>query len=172
VKGLVELLRGCGALKHGDFTLASGRRSNYYVDLRLALTEPGVLRRLAAEMAPHVRGCERIAGVELAAVPLAAAVSLETGIPYLMVRKKPKGHGTERGYEGTLPPGATVVFVEDTVTTGGTLLRAIGALRSEGARVERAVCVVDREEGATEVLAAAGVELRALLRARDLLAGA
>jgi len=112
-----------------------------------------------------VKGYDRVAGVELGAVPIAAAVSLETGVPFLIVRKEPKGHGTKRIYEGELHAGDRVVFVEDVVTTGGTLRTAIERLRAEGAVVDRAVAVVDREEGGGDALAAANVEFIPLLRA-------
>lgn len=170
VRELVALLKESGALQFGRFTLASGRESHYYIDLRLAVTQPHILRELARRMAPHVAGYDRIAGVELGAIPLAAAVSLEAGIPFIMVRKEQKEHGTRGAYEGSLRPGDRVVFVEDTVTTAGTLARAIGRLREAGARVDRAVCVVDRAEGSAETLGPLGVELIPLLRAQDLLA--
>ncbi len=168
---LVAMLQGCGALKFGHFTLASGKESSYYVDLRRAVTEPKILGALAKAMAPHLVGYQRIAGVELGAIPLATAASLATGIPFLMVRKQPKEHGTRSVVEGELHPGERVVFVEDTVTTAGTLARAIERLRAEGAAVDRAVCVVDREEGSWATLENLGVELVALLTARDLLQG-
>lgn len=168
-KDLVDLLLGCGAIKFGRFKLASGRESDYYVDLKLAVTDPHILAVLGRAVAPHLKGYQRIAGVELGAIPLAAAASLETGIPFLMVRKQPKEHGTQSIYEGSMERGYRVVFVEDTVTTAGTLAKAISRLREEGAVVDRAVCVVDREEGSGETLRAAGIELVALLRARELL---
>ena len=163
----VEALRACGAVQVGTFTLASGKTSDLYVDIK-RVTRPEVLREIARRMGPHVRGYARVAGVELGAIPLATAVSLETGIPFLMVRKEPKEHGTRRVYEGEMAPGDHVVFVEDVVTTGGTLRMAIEHLRAEGAVVDRAVAVVDREEGGAEGLRVANVELVALLRARDL----
>ena len=164
----VAALQACGAVQFGAFTLTSGRTSDYYVDIKRAATRPDLLREIARRMGPHVRGYDRIAGVELGAVPIAAAVSLETDIPFLIVRKEAKAHGTKRAYEGELRAGDRVVFVEDVVTTGGTLRAAIERMRAEGAVVDRAVAVVDREEGGAEGLAAADVRFLALLRARDL----
>lgn len=161
-------MQACGAIKFGKFTLASGKTSDYYVDVKKAATRPNLLREIASRMAPHVKGYDRVAGVELGAVPIAAAVALETGLPFMIVRKAAKEHGTQRLYEGELWSGDRVVFVEDVVTTGGTLRRAIEGLRAEGATVDRAIAVVDREEGGEEVLRSAGVEFLALLRARDL----
>lgn len=156
---LEEEIVKAGAFKLGDFTLASGRKSDYYVDLRSVTTRPDLLRKVARAMAPHVGNCDKIAGVELGAVPIAAALSLETGIPFLMVRKQPKGHGTGNLIEGSLVAGEKVVFVEDTVTTAGSLVRAINAVREHGGIVERAIVIVDREEGAGETLTGIGVSI-------------
>ena len=167
---LVDMLRACGALAFGDFTLASGKRSPYYVDIKKAITRPDVLRAIAKAMAPHAVNADRIAGVELGAVPIAAAVSMETGRPYVIVRKERKEHGTSKDFEGELIAGERVVFVEDVVTTGGTLAKAIERLRANGVTVSEAIAVVDREEGGREALAAIGVTLSALLTAAELLA--
>ena len=148
-----------GAFKLGDFTLASGRKSDYYVDLRAVTTDPGLLKKVAKAMSRHIDDCQKIAGVELGAVPIAAALSLETGIPFIMVRKQRKGHGTGNLIEGKLVPGERVLFVEDTVTTAGSLVRAINAVREHGGIVEKAIVIVDREEGAENTLAGLGVEL-------------
>jgi len=169
-RALVDAFVRTGALRFGEFTLASGRTSPYYVDAKRAITEPDVLRRIAKAMAPFARGADRIAGVELGAVPLAAAVALESNKPYVMVRKQAKEHGTKAGYEGALNGGDRVLFVEDVVTTGGTLVAAIERLRAEGAIVEDVAVIVDRQEGGGEALGARGVRLHALLDATDLLA--
>jgi len=161
-------LKACGAVQFGAFTLASGKATDYYVDIKRAATRPDLLREIARRMAAHVKGYDRIAGVELGAVPIAAAVSLESGIPYLIVRKEAKEHGTKRVFEGELRVGDRVAFVEDVVTTAGTLGKAVEGLRAAGAVVDRAVAVVDREEGGADSLRSAGVELVSLLTARDL----
>ncbi len=160
-------LKACGAVQFGEFTLASGKTSDYYVDIKQA-TRPDLLREIARRMAPHVKGYDRLAGVELGAVPIAAAVCLETGLPFVIVRKVAKEHGTKRTFEGELRVGDRVAFVEDVVTTGGTLRKAVEGLRAAGAVVDRAVAVVDREEGGAEGLRSAGVELISILKARDL----
>ena len=164
----IAALRTCGALQFGTFTLASGRTSSYYVDIKRAITRPDLLRTIADGMAPFARTADRIAGVELGAVPIAAAVSLATDKPYVMVRRATKEHGTKHDFEGELRRGDRVLFVEDVVTTGGTLRGAIERLRSHGALIEDCVCVVDREEGGRMLLAEANVRLHALLSAKDL----
>lgn len=167
-RAFVAGLLACGAVQFGTFTLASGQKSDYYVDIKRAATRPDLLREMARRMAPHVRSYDRLAGVELGAVPIVAAVALEADLPFVIVRKEAKEHGTRRTYEGELRAGDRVAFVEDVVTTGGTLRRAIEGLRAAGAVVDRAVAVVDREEGGADGLRGAGVELVALLHARDL----
>ncbi|HLE54966.1 MAG TPA: orotate phosphoribosyltransferase [Thermoplasmata archaeon] len=165
-------LKACGAVAFGTFTLASGRTSSYYVDIKKAVTQPDLLRTIAEGMAPYAGSADRIAGVELGAVPIAAAVSLASGKPYLMVRKSTKEHGTKKEFEGELRKGEKVLFVEDVVTTGGTLRAAIERLRAQGAVIDDVVCVVDREEGGKMALAEITVRLHALITAKVLLAGA
>lgn len=169
---LIEGMLECGALKFGDFTLTSGKQSKYYIDVKTAVTRPELLRVIAHGMAPFTVGCDRIAGVELGAVPIAAAVSLETDLPYIMIRKERKEHGTKKPFEGELKTGDKVLFVEDVVTTGGTLVRAVASIQSLGAKVERVACVVDREEGGFERLRDAGLELHSLVKGSDLLSAA
>src|SRR5712691_5347918 len=168
----VAALKACGALQIGTFTLASGKTSSFYIDIKKAITRPDLLATIAKEMEPYARSASRIAGVELGAVPIAAALSLVSGKPYVMVRKAMKEHGTKHEFEGELNRGEVVLFVEDVVTTGGTLRGAIERLRAHGAVIEDCVCVVDREEGGKILLAEIGVRLHALLVAKDLLSAA
>ena len=165
-------LKACGALQFGSFTLASGKTSSFYVDIKKAITRPALLRVIGEAMAPYAAKADKVAGVELGAVPIAAAVSLASGKPYLMVRKATKEHGTKKEFEGELSKGDKVLFVEDVVTTGGTLRGAIERMRAQGAAVEDVVAVVDREEGGKMALAEITVRLHALVTAKDLLASA
>jgi orotate phosphoribosyltransferase len=148
----------------GDFLLRSGARSSYYIDKYLFTTEPALLRRLARELSARLpEGVQRLAGPVLGAVPLVTALSLQTGLPSVIVRvDKAKEYGTSRRFEGRLAAGDRVVLVEDVVTTGGAALAAVEVLREAGAEVLGAVVVVDREQGGREAFAAAGVPLQAL----------
>ncbi len=168
-QALIDALRESGAVRYGEFELAHGGTSDYYVDKYVFETAPGPLALVARAFAERV-GDEKLAGVALGAVPLAAVTSVETGRPYVIVRKAAKGHGTGNRIEGALEPGERVVVLEDVATTGTSALEAVEALRAAGATVERVLVVVDREEGAAERLADAGVELEALLTASELLA--
>ncbi|MFQ5909193.1 MAG: orotate phosphoribosyltransferase [Thermoplasmata archaeon] len=169
VGDLVTDLKNTGALRLGRFTLASGKESDYYIDIKKAITEPRVLERIAEKIAPFADGMDRIAGVELGAVPIAVAVAMKVDRPFIIVRKQRKQHGTGRIFEGDLVKGDKVIFVEDVTTTGSSLKKAILELRAEGAQIEKAVVVVDRGEGGQENLGELGVELSPLVRSRDLL---
>jgi len=159
---LARQLVDCGAFKRGSFTLSSGKRSDVYIDVKVGLTRPDILALIASGMAPHVDS-DKIAGVELAGVPIAAAVSLAVDKPYLMVRKEEKTHGTRKRIEGILNKGETVTLVEDVTTTGASVISGIQAIEAEGGRVLTVVTVVDRGEGAEEALLQRGVELVAIL---------
>lgn len=169
VSDLVNDLKNTKALQFGKFTLASGEESDYYIDIKKAITETRVLKRIAEKIAPHAVGADRVAGVELGAVPIAVAVAMKIDRPFIIVRKKRKGHGTGKIFEGELAKGDKILFVEDVTTTGNSLRKAIVELRAEGATVEKAVVVVDREDGGQENLGEIGVELIPLVKVTDLL---
>jgi orotate phosphoribosyltransferase len=160
------------ALLEGDFVLRSGRRSTYYLDKYRFETVPELLgplgERLAAAVREHEPEATRLAGPALGAVALAAAASLSSGLPFLIVREAAKEYGTANRLEGAYEPGETVCVIEDVVTSGGALADAVAALREAGLVVRNAVCVVDREEGGADALARQGVRLRSLYRAGDL----
>ena len=161
------------AYLEGDFVLRSGKRSGYYLDKYRFETRPDLLAalgeriaRAAAEFEPEAT---RLAAPELGAVALAAAGSLASGLPFLIVRNAAKEYGTSNRVEGVYEEGECVCLVEDVVTSGGALLEAIQALRHVGLTVRTAVCVVDREEGGADALARQAVRLRPIFRASDLL---
>jgi len=159
------------AYLEGDFVLRSGKRSRYYLDKYRFETRPELLRvlgdRLAGAVREHEPEATLLAGPELGAVALAAAASLASGLPFLIVRKEPKEYGTANRLEGAWERDECACLVEDVVTSGGAAVSAIEALREAGLRVSTAVCVVDREEGGVDALARHAVRLRALFRAGD-----
>jgi orotate phosphoribosyltransferase len=161
------------AYLEGDFVLRSGRRSRWYLDKYRFETRPDLLgpiaERIAAAVRAHDPGVDRLAGPELGAVALAAAASLATRLPFLIVRKEAKEYGTGRRLEGVHEQGERVCLVEDVVTSGGALLDAVEAIRAAGLACETAICVVDREEGGAEALARNGVRLHPLFRAAEVL---
>jgi orotate phosphoribosyltransferase len=171
-----ELARGLrdAAYLEGDFVLRSGRRSKYYLDKYRFETRPDLLGPLGDALAAAVREHEpeaaRLAGPELGAVALAAAGSLASGLPFVIVRKAAKEYGTSNRLEGVYEEGDCICLVEDVVTSGGALLEAVEALREAGLTVRTAVCIVDREEGGADVLARHAVRLRSIFRASEVLA--
>lgn len=165
---LLKLLMDCGAIQFGKFTLASGQESDYYVDMKKAMTDPRVLKSIASIIAREVEGADRVGGMELGAIPFVVAVSLEIDIPYLMVRKQKKGHGTGRQVEGDLKKGDKVVMLEDVTTTGNSTWRAVEAVREIGGVIEKVVVIVDRQEGAADLFAEKGLTFVPLLVRDDL----
>jgi orotate phosphoribosyltransferase len=159
------------AYLEGDFVLRSGRRSRYYLDKYRFETRPELLRALGERLAARAReaapAAARLAGPELGAVVLTAAAALESGLPFLIVRKEAKEYGTERLLEGHYADGEEVCLIEDVVTSGGAAVQAVEALRAAGLDCRHAVCVVDREEGGADALARAAVRLHSIFRARD-----
>ena len=161
------------AYLEGDFVLRSGKRSRYYLDKYRFETRPDLLRalgeRIAATVAEHEPDAELLAGPALGAVALAAAASLESGLPFLIVRDAAKEYGTANRLEGVSEPGQCVCLVEDVVTSGGAAVAAVEALREAGLTCRTAVCVVDREEGGVDALARLAVRLRPIFRASEVL---
>ena len=170
---LSDALKACGALQFGEFTLASGAKSDYYINIKKASTDPKVLdliaRLMAGKMKENGIEADRIAGVVLGAVPLEAALALETGLPFVMVRKEKKDHGTGKQIEGDLNEGEVVLMVEDVVTTAGSCIKGIHVLREAGADVKYVLSVIDREAGGAEALKAEGVTFIPLVKGSELL---
>ncbi|TMF72970.1 MAG: orotate phosphoribosyltransferase [Chloroflexi bacterium] len=153
----------------GDFVLRSGRRSNRYFDKFLFETDPVLLKRLGRHLAELVpKETQRLAAPELGAVLLGGAVSMETGLPLLLVRKEAKGYGTAKQLEGRFETGDRVTVIEDVVTTGGDSLRSVQALRDAGLDVIQLVVVLDRAEGGEENIHEARISYSPLFRIQDL----
>ena len=166
---LAQAIKAAAYLE-GDFILSSGKRSKYYLDKWRFETDPRLLREIAKAFVALLPSPppDRIAGVELGGVPLAAALSLETGIPSLIVRRQAKEYGTAKEIEGVWNAGERVVLVEDVLTTAAQAINAAQRLSNLGLRVERILYVIDREEGADTNMRGAGFEPAPLLRKSDL----
>jgi orotate phosphoribosyltransferase len=171
---LIEALREHAYLE-GDFVLRSGKRSRYYLDKYRFETVPDLLEALGGRLAARAVELEpdavRLAGPELGAVALAAAASLASGLPFLIVRGEAKAHGTANRIEGAYAAGELVVLVEDVVTSGGAAADAVRAVRQAGLECRTAICVIDREEGGVDTLARLGVRLHPLFRAAEVVQG-
>ncbi len=175
-RALTLALADIGAVQFGEFTLASGKKSPIYVDLRLLASHPVVLRQVALAYAELLRRELGIgeSGIRLAAIPYAAmaigtAVALETGWPMIYPRKEAKEYGRARQIEGAFRPGDRAVVLDDLITTGGSKLAAIEPLEAAGLVVRDVVVLIDREQGGGADLAEAGYRLHAVLGLREML---
>ena len=151
---LKELFIEIGAVKTGDFTLSSGKKSNFYVDCRKISLHPEGSKLIGKIILDKIKDIkvDSIGGLTLGADPITSAVVTLGNIPGFIVRKKEKAHGTQQKIEGHLQSGWNVVVVEDVATTGASALQAIEAVEAAGAKVIKVISVVDREEGAAEAL--------------------
>jgi len=157
------------AYLEGDFTLRSGKKSKYYMDKYLFETQPDILAALGQRMAERrSAGVTRIAGAELGGVSLAAAVSLASGLPFMIVRNSKKDYGTGKLIEGKIATGDVILLVEDIATTGGQVLEAAKVLTDLGAKVDKIVAVIDRLEGARANIEGAGYVFESILTKTDL----
>ena len=173
-KRLIELVREL-SYREGDFTLASGQKSSFYIDLKATTLHPEgakMIGKVAVQTLIHelgegaTRALAGVGGLTLGADPIATAVSLaafDQGLhwPAFIVRKEAKAHGTERYLEGAenLKPGGSLVVLEDVVTTGGSSQKAIDRLIDAGFKVSTVLTVVDREQGGSESFLARGIPL-------------
>lgn len=169
---LLELAVESSALKYGDFTLTSGKKSSYYFDGRLLSLDPEGAHLIAQAVLPIVRdaGATAVGGPTLGADPIVAAVALAghlagDRIRGFIVRKEAKAHGTGKAIEGPLEPGSRVAIIDDTCTTGGSLFQAIEAAEALGCTVVKVVAVLDRREGGGEALRERGYDFVSLLEA-------
>jgi len=172
VDRLLALAIERGAIKYGDFTLTSGKKSSYYFDGRLLSLDPEGTHLISAALLPllHQAGAQAIGGTTLGADPIVAAVALASHldgrpIPAFIVRKESKSHGTKQNIEGPLQPGSKVAIVDDVCTTGGSLFHAIEAAEEAGCTVVKVVSLLDRNEGGSEEMRRRGYDFAALLAA-------
>ncbi|MXZ20508.1 MAG: orotidine-5'-phosphate decarboxylase [Caldilineaceae bacterium SB0665_bin_25] len=170
-RDLVIGLADLGALQFGDFTLASGKRSSMYVDLRLLVSQPDLMQAAAAAYAKELAAlqCDRIAGVPYAALPIGMAVALASGVPLIYNRKESKSHGLGKDIEGLWQPGERVVIIEDVITTGGSIVSSVELFRAAGLVVEDAIVLLDRQQGGVENLRKAGIRVHSVLALGDVL---
>jgi orotate phosphoribosyltransferase len=153
----------------GTFTLRSGVVSHEYFDKYMFESDPELLRAIAEACVPLVpNGIDALAGLELGGVPLAAVMSQVSGLPARFVRKEAKTYGTCRLAEGGELEGKRLCIIEDVITSGGAVIDAAVELRARGAILGPVVCVIDRESGGVEKLAAQDLEVHALFTMTEL----
>ena len=174
---LVAMLAARSA-RTGDFTLASGRQSSLYIDARLTTMSPdglALIGHLGLD-ALHKSGWSvtAVGGLTLGADPISYAISLTSAdtkqpVRAFTVRKEAKAHGTGKLIEGPFEPSDTVAVIEDVITTGGSALKAVEAVRSAGARVAGVLALVDRQEGGKEAIESAGLSVVSLVQASEIM---
>ena len=170
---LIELFRQ-RALKFGEFRLASGKKASYYLDGKQITLHSDGLRLVSEGLLEILEGVDfqAIGGMSIGADPIIGGVLAAAGargreLLGFLVRKEPKGHGTQRFIEGPVQPGMKVVIVDDVVTTGGSSLAAIDRIQEFGCEVVQVVAIIDRLEGGEANFAARNLTLRSLLTIRD-----
>ena len=179
-KRLLELAEERGAIRYGDFTLSSGRKSSYYFDGRLLSLDPEGAYLIGNALLSAIggladAGVAAVGGPTLGADPIVAAVAMASWqsadggrpLPAFIVRKEAKGYGTAQLIEGPLPEGATVAIVDDACTTGGSLFHAIDAAEEAGCTVGLVLAVLDRNEGGSDAIRERGYRFEALLTAGE-----
>ena len=169
VKEFVTFLHQKEIIKFGDFTLASGKSSSYYVDLRLVPSYPHEFRMMVKYLENQITedigldNFESIVSVPTGGLVIASALAIETVKPLIYVRSKPKDYGTSKSVEGKIHEGMKVVMIDDVATTGGSVVNAIKSLNEVNVPVKDAYVIVDRMEGATESLSELGVKMHSIL---------
>jgi len=171
LKKCVTALYSIGAVKFGEFTLKSGMLSPIYIDLRLIVSYPELLKDIAGLMWEKVEGCQFdcLCGVPYTALPIATAISLEHNLPMVMRRKEVKEYGTKKIIEGVFTKGQTCLIVEDLVTRGESVFETIAPLEQEGLKVKDVVILLDRQQGGKKRIEEKGYLLHSVLKMEDLL---
>ena len=168
VKEFATFLHEKGALKFGDFTLTSGNKSSYYVDLRIVPSFPHQFRKMIKQLQSNISaniGLENfdyLVSVPTSGLVIASALAIETVKPIIYVRNKPKDHGTSKTIEGSFEQGKKALMIDDVATTGGSVINAIKSLKESGLLISDTFVIINRMEGASQALEAEGIKMHNL----------
>jgi orotate phosphoribosyltransferase len=170
---LLSLIKSESLLTGSEFRLASGRSSAFFFDMKKTMLHPEGAKLIADVLFDMVRreGVRFVGGLEVGSIPLVAAVVARSWADYpingFFVRKELKGHGTNKRIDGRLEPGVRVILFDDVTTTGGSVMKAAEAVQAFGCEVGSVITVVDREEGAADISAAAGTRFESVFNRAD-----
>jgi orotate phosphoribosyltransferase len=176
VKEFATFLHQNGIIKFGDFTLASGKKSSYYVDLRLVPSYPHEFRKMVKYLENDIvqniglDEFDSIVSVPTGGLVIASALAIETVKPLIYVRSKPKDYGTSKSVEGKIHDGMKVIMIDDVATTGGSVVNAIKSLKEVNISIKDAYVIVDRMEGAGEAFSELGVKMHSILNILEIAA--
>ena len=171
IRDIVLDLYRYGCILFGEFKLTSGLMSPYYIDLRITPSFPELFRKIINIYKNFIEPLkpEVIAGIATAGLPLASVLAYEMGLPLVYVRKEEKKYGTKKLVEGYVRPGSHTIVVDDVATTGGSIARAVRELRNVGLKVDYAIVLIDREQGAKKKLEELNVKLKPIVKVSDLI---
>ena len=168
VKEFATFLHEKGAIKFGDYTLASGKKSSYYIDLRLIPSFPHQFRKMVKHLQNDIieniglENFDSLVSVPTGGLVIASALAIETVKPLIYVRSKPKDYGTSKLIEGSISKDMKVLMIDDVATSGGSVVNAIKDLKQEGVTITDAYVIVNRMEGASQALELEGVKMHQL----------
>ncbi len=167
---LAEALYRIGAVRIGRFKLTSGIESPFYIDLRVSITHPEVYTAIVKGLIDLLSGLkfDVVAGIETAGIPWASMVAYELKKGLVYVRKEAKGHGMQRLVEGDVKEGLKAVLIDDVITTGSSLRKAVESLKACGVEIVAIAVIVDREQGGSEMLRRLGLRVLSLIRVSEL----
>lgn len=172
-KMICEFIKQTDAMKFGEFTLTSGKKSPFYIDMRLFISYPDIFNKLCEIYVQIIKKenleADKIAGIPTAGLPIATLVSYKLHLPMIYVRKEPKSHGKTRMIEGVLNPNDRVMLIDDLVTSGNSLIKATRAIRQDKGLVNHAVALLDREQGGRENLHSEKIELTTIISISQIL---
>lgn len=159
------------AVRFGSFTLKSGSHSPVYFDLRLMVSYPKLIKKIAKALWPLIKGLkfDLICGVPYGAIPLATCISLDHEIPMILQRKERKAHGTKKQIEGAFSAGQSCLLIEDVITSGASLMESLAALHEEQLEVNEIAVLLDREQGGKKILESKNIKVHALFTISELL---
>lgn len=170
---IIKTLEKTGALKFGDFTLASGAKSKYYIDLRIIPNFPEEFETIIDEAVKYIKEhfseIEGIVGIPMAAIPYGTLIAHKLKLPYYILRKEPKKHGLKKMIEGEFSKGQKILLVDDLISSGFSKAFAITALRDEGAEVQDLFVFIDRSDGLTDFEKEQSIKVHYLINAKDIL---